>query len=176
MSLRELLNKNATVVTVVTVLVLVASLTFILWPDGGNDPSDSMGKEYFYDLNTDQLFEAEQGRIPPIDTESGPHQGKPAGVYAYVFSCGECAPREQYIGYLETYSEKAKARLEQMRQASAGPVYMGPDVESSEPFRSGILIKRPEDAQWAPKSSSRGQQIVREKKICERYPARRCRP
>lgn len=56
---------------------------------------------WFYDRNTEQLFTMPAHTVGPVETDSGPYRGEPAGVRAHVFACGDCATSERYIGYLE---------------------------------------------------------------------------
>jgi hypothetical protein len=57
--------------------------------------------QYFYDLNTGELFEDLSG-LGPIETPSGLHEGMPAGVRAVMFACRDCGDEaDRYVGWLE---------------------------------------------------------------------------
>jgi hypothetical protein len=123
------------------------------------------------------LFTDDQSLFAPIDAPSGPFKGKPGGVSAFVYSCGQCDPDQWEIRYLLKYSDAAKRRMLQLQAESpSNAVYMPQDRVATEPFRSGILVKRPEDAAWVRKASPKGSAIVREAAMCGSQLARQCRP
>lgn len=97
-------------------------------------------KEWYYDLNTRELFAARAGQTPPIEAPSGPTaEGEQAGVRAVVMSYEKDPnmPSRKLIAYLET-------------TAAAGE---GATVERRR------LVRRVEDERWYPTESKRGRKI-----------------
>jgi len=111
---------------------------------------------WFYDLNTGELFEASYA-IPPIATSSGKHDGEPAGVMAYVFSCGKCSADQRYIGWLETRQEPgiSAAALEAEQELKPGTPLLLQEA-------SGTMIRRVDDKQWYPIEGEAAQHVMDE--------------
>jgi hypothetical protein len=179
MSLGEWMNKNSMAVTIAATVVLLGSLLLIVLSSATSesDPTTQATQAYFFDLSTSELFTAEMTLLAPIDAPSGPFKGKPGGVSAFIYSCGQCDPDQWEIRYLRKYSDAAKRLMLQLQEDHPGrAVYMPSDRVATEPFRSGILVKRPEDADWVRQSSPKGTAIVREAIKCGSQLARECRP
>lgn len=72
-------------------------------------PSPSTASAFwYYDLNTKKPFRSKTLMCPPIEAPSGPAaDGAPAGVRAYVFSCGSCVGAEDSPIYIETFTPEA---------------------------------------------------------------------
>ena len=116
---------------------------------------------YFYDVNTSALFTASED-APPIATKSEPLANQPAGVRAYVFSCGECSDEKaRFIGFLHTYTperrqkslpayEYARARDEAIPRAGQRDLFTG----------AGSLVRRAEDSKWFEADSEEGMKVV----------------
>lgn len=133
MSLRDWMNNNSALVTIAAVVLLVVTLGWIILQAKG--PSASrMKSQYYYDLNTGTIFTADSSEMPPIETPSGPDKtGKPAGVRARVFACGDC--RRSYVGmtvaqieeadafiaFLEKFTPEAKKSMEEAKDTVAEP-------------------------------------------------------
>jgi len=151
-------------------VVLVASLVAIYWQATKSPLPPMPTREWYYDLNSRQLFPGPVGQTPPIAAPSGSAtDGSPAGVRARVFTCGKCSQSERFIGYLETYSSEMKQRRQAMEERVRAPQPAGPDpsltmevIMLETDLRQGLasLVKRPEDAAWVPIKSPEGQQIV----------------
>lgn len=129
MGMREWMNRNSTVTTIVTVVVMAAALWFVYLQTMGKQRGQVGGDAYFYDLVDGKLFVATSTNLSPISAPSGTikvrgkHQD--AGVMAYVFKCGGCTSSESLAGktkeqveqsgaqiaYLESYSAKARKRM-----------------------------------------------------------------
>jgi hypothetical protein len=130
-----------------------------------------IASNYYYDLNTQQLFVDDAELIPPIHTASGEYvaadgAGSGAGVKAYVFACGDCSdPTKRFIGYLEMYTPEAQQKMQQfMMQAQQPGASISPEayLMYEEGQVSGRLIKRADDEQWVPAESDEGALIVNE--------------
>ena len=101
-------------------------------------------KEWYYDLNTGELFESKAGQMPPIESPSGPlADGTDAGVRAYVFI--DSSRGEQIIGFLE-------------KEVAIEPT----DSEITEGPVSEKLLKRVDGEEWVPAASEEGRAIAKE--------------
>lgn len=132
---------------------LVAALLFVIFQSGampaGTPKADQM---WFYDLNNGQLFSAVD-QFPPIASPTGPDaKGNPAGVRAYVFSCGSCAdPAQRFVGYLETFPDEAH----QKAVSNFGSYAMvGSDA------LTGMLVRREADTEWVSPGSEEGAEVT----------------
>lgn len=150
MQIREWMNNNSAAVTLGAVIVMFCALGILYCQltSGGRGRGQQITHQYFYDLNTGELFEAEINLHPPIAAPSGPlqrdmrplRQGGPAGVRARVFSCTDCADRSShFIGYLEMYPESVKRRLEQ----AGDQAMMMMEMEAMQ-----MLVRRPDSERW----------------------------
>ena len=143
MSLREFANNNSAIVTLGAVVLLVIALgAIIMQTRGGGGSRSSITDVYYYDLNTGELFPGPSDQIAPIDAPSGPYNGKPGGVRAFVFSCEDCDDEStHFIGWLDMYTAEAKEAL------------TNPNADmslSSQLYEQGRMIKRVEDETWVP--------------------------
>jgi hypothetical protein len=111
-------------------------------------------KEWYYDLNTGELFTAEAGLTPPIKAPSGrTPDGRKAGVRAYVLSyVYDPNEAERFIGFLETtVTEEMLAETPQRGGSSpAGK------------WAKGKMIRPVHDEQWVPADSQEGRAIREE--------------
>ena len=166
------LNRHAAIIGIVAAVLLIVSV-LSMWRPGGGNTTPEWTREYYYDLNTGRLFEADMKNAPPIEAPSGSHEGRPAGMLAYVFTCGKCTEAEWQVGFLENHTDDAKLASGEIN-VSSGPGFGDPRLFSR--LAQGILVKRPEDPDWVPKSSPEGQMLIREAMNCGQGPAKRCRP
>lgn len=127
-------------------LLLIIVIISLLVGGPESTPTEEAKRVWFYDLNTQQLFAAKASRIPPIETPSGPTaMGEPAGVRAYVFS-SETGPE---IAYLETLASDADPSTYETAHTNYGP-----------DWGKGLLVRRPDDPDWADARSPRGRRII----------------
>ena len=136
--LRVQLQRNPGIVAVAcgVMLLLAIGLGFYLWPRNRSGPRQYQKMVYFYDLNTKELFAMSAGSPSPVETDSGLHQGMPAGVRAEVYCCGNYTGKEDYfIGMLEV---SANAVPEDQRPANI-------NLNSESDL---FLIRRPDDTRW----------------------------
>jgi len=109
-------------------------------------------KEWFYDLNTSELFAAKTNSFPPIKAPSGPlPDGQPAGVRAYVFQYDN--ESEEFIGFLETLTPEAR----EQKATSADST-----VDGVKEWYRGRLFRRPDEDEWFPADSEEGRVIFQE--------------
>ena len=112
LAVRKWANDNPKLVvgfTSASVLILLVVVIWLAWPEGAV-PIVEYDKEWFYDLNTNELFSAKKGLTPPIEAPSGPlSNGAPAGVRAYVLTyMSEPNESERFIAFLETTDPQSR--------------------------------------------------------------------
>lgn len=169
MKVRDWMNNNSALVTILAVVVLVISLGVIIMqtraPGAGGRTIDL----YYYDLNTGKLFVGKSDEIPPIEAPSGPYQNAPgnlpAGVRAHVYACGECpdvtnmtAEEAQQAGvtiaYLEMYTPEGKAALTGSTEGEPSPEMMMDPMEHQ-------LVRLPAaESRWVPAYSEPGYRLT----------------
>lgn len=185
MGMREWMNDNSAVAMIVAAVVLVLALVIVWTTLGGADESGPPPSEdttvYYYDLNSNELFPGPKDAIPPIDAPSGtPYKGGPAGVRAYVFTCGACNPDDWNIVYLEKFTPTGREMLlEQRRRLAQHPEATSPILRpDSVPvaLANQWLIRAVDDQDWIQVSRSQARQIMSQGTICKSTPARLCRP
>ena len=99
--IRELLQRVRIPILVALVLVLAVVLLRNAQKMKVEPVPVYVKQAWFFDLNTGRLFKAPRDNFLPMETESGPFEGAPAGVRAHVFSCTGCSDREEaFIGWL----------------------------------------------------------------------------
>ena len=142
----------------VSILVLIGSV-FSLWRSCSRPSPRFRAENWFYDLNTGQLFPGPRGAIPPIDAPSGPlPDGTPAGVRAHVFGCGGCDPKNRTIAWLETYTVQERDQL-------TPPPITSLKAEDIKPFMPAVQfsprVKRVDGTAWVSKDSPEGAILIR---------------
>lgn len=159
--LREMLTKYSAPAIVGAIALLGACVLFLAWwlRRPAYEPIRYQAMTYFYDMNTKELFVVPNGTLPPIETDSGPHNGMPAGVMARVFCCGQYQAGDEYIiGKLEV---PAAAVPEDQRPKNWK---FNPDTGLG-----GVLIRRPDDRKWIVEGSRQAQKLMQElRKQCPR--------
>lgn len=182
MGLRDYMNNNSSVVTIVAVVVLVIALGIIVMTSKGPGRSGYIVDIYFFDLNTGKVFIGKSDQRPPIATDSGPTtDGKKAGVLAYISACGECKNYNgmtvdelkaagAFVSRLEKFTDQALAAMEAAESGQNGaPI----DYD----MMNAIVIKRPQDANWVPLESAAGMRILSEQEtLCPGGAVMTCLP
>lgn len=181
MNIRQSLSMHSTTATVATaVIFVVALLAIFMQATDRPAPSSTGDNVYYYDLNSHDLFAGPRNEIPPIESPSGPHQDKPGGVRAYVFTCSDCTSKQWTIGYLETFTDKAKHALRaERRKQQANPNSRKPILrpDSASPaVAQGWMIRTVDDPAWLPVRHPQARQIMANANLCERAVARPCYP
>lgn len=114
-------------------------------------------KLYYYDLNKKELFVAVDV-APPIATASGPHEGQPAGVRAYVYSCTDCKDiQSRFVGYLETLDPEFRAKVD---DTQAQGWFLGAIPVNIEGLDEAALVRTEKDPNWVAKVTSDGEKII----------------
>lgn len=114
--------------------------------------------DWYYDLQAGKLFVAWL-ESPPIEAPSGKlPDGKPAGVRAYVFSCGDCAvSEERQVLWLETFTVKPGGPSFDANGKRRPPT---PPGNIASPDAGGVpLVKRPTDLDWVKNGSEEAKKM-----------------
>jgi len=161
---KKWINDNPNIIiaiTCVSLSVLLVVFVWFVWPEKTVKRVEHE-KEWFYDLNTGELFAAEKGLTPPIDAPSGPllessgplRNGGPAGVRACVLAyISEPNESERFIGFLETTDPRIESNSLPALDA---------DASGAEQWGHGKLIRQIEDERWVGANSRWGQAILEE--------------
>jgi len=137
-NLREFLNNNSMIATLVAVLILVISLIIVFRQVSGPRRSPGDYKAYYYVLETGERITAPLAQIPPIMTEDGNE-----AVRAMVFDCGKCENESDFfIGYLLRYTPEGKQKQQELLER-----YQDPGLSEEE--REGLVVMEEVDtSQW----------------------------
>ena len=170
-SVRQRLNESSTVMTLLAGLLLLGSVSFIIWYV--QPRRQAAAYAYWYDLNEEKLFVARGDQVPPIPAPSGDRigapAGTPAGVRAFVFAHGDGSdPNDRFIGWLKTFTPATQSWM-------IG--YFGYDQPTDhEPIDEpdGKLLRSPDGGPWVPTNSEQGRAIL--KQFRERCAGRRVTP
>jgi len=152
MQLREFLNNNSALVTILAVVLLIVALgAIVMQINGGGGYTPRVVDVYYYDLDTGELFLEKSNEIPPVETASGPHNG----VRAYVFACNDCDEEsDRFIGWLEMYTPEAKAAL------TRDPAEAQPDEAPFDYWEEGHLVRSIDSDEWQLANSEPGFRIM----------------
>ena len=130
---------------VVAALIVIALIVVFSGGGGGNRIQGSPTSYWYYNVETNELYEGPVGVNPPID------DGK--GARAYVFSCGACTESEQFIAYIEKYSDEYKKIMEGVGQTDR--------LASEAAARTGHLIRSADGGEWIAFNSPEGQDLMK---------------
>lgn len=129
----NVLNKNPMITISVAAVVILLSLYFTikgLMSDPVYEPpeKETTPLVWFYDRNTKELFTMPVHEVGPVERDSGPFNGEPAGVRAHVFACGDCGSGTQFVGYLERPSPReAETADTKILETDLTPLISTPD-------------------------------------------------
>lgn len=140
----------------ISAAVLLGASALVL--QGWNDqPPTSTILRYYYDTNRNALFVAGED-APPIVTQSQDRGKPPAGVRAYVFSCGRCdVEKERFIGFLHSYQTEKRAKFVEMyRFASSRNEEVPLSAQSELISGDGSIVRRVDESNWFDASSPEG--------------------
>ncbi|MDX1682512.1 MAG: hypothetical protein R3336_05290 [Phycisphaeraceae bacterium] len=186
-TLRGWLNRHSGLALAAAAVVIVVSGLVVSWAMAPPPEDPYASVVYYYDMNKGLLFPGPRDEIPPILPESGvlPGSQMPAGARAHVFTCGECGPPDQFVGYLEIYPQKSHAVRRRIQDQQADPESAPPRVTDEELklLQMGPAIRRPtgnmnDMSQWVAPQSEEAAKILDE--IARRCPdgraPRPCQP
>ncbi|MBW8034880.1 MAG: hypothetical protein FVQ79_04360 [Planctomycetes bacterium] len=133
------------------ILLFVAAMQMV--PEKTQPSMRKDSKQWYYDLNTGELFVGKKGLIPPVESPSGAlADGTDAGVLAHVRTyADDPKASDLVVVYLETLSVEAKLEMEEC-------VALG--KSSDKPWYYGRSVKRPGDSEWYPVNSAEARTII----------------
>lgn len=140
MSESQTLSSKRLLIGVLAVIILGVSWWIILKPSTGGG---GMGSHFYFDMDTNQLFQSASTELPPITAPSGGQ-----GVRAIVMSCGECSDKDnRFIAYLEKYTDTYKTAKSEGREISPQQTL------------AGWLVKGESDKNWVVANDAEGAAI-----------------
>ena len=151
MTIREWLNRNSAIATIVVILVLVAALWIIIKSQGGRGISPPP-PVWFYCLETGELFGAPPGSNAPIPSPFADGEA----VEAKVYFDGGCDGDPQ-IAFLSMFQQHIKRKLdEQLRGSAQG---QGAPPVDTIAVAMGTLVSLPDPIEWVGHESARGYEL-----------------
>ncbi|MCX5661544.1 MAG: hypothetical protein NTW19_17840 [Planctomycetota bacterium] len=116
---------------------------------------------WFYDLNTNTLFRAPLVAAP-IRTSSGPHEGAPAGVRAYVFACRDCGDADdRRAAFLERYAPEAQRAMDSLLARSTDVErVMKRATEDESTVARQRFVKKPDGGKWVDAASAEAEEVT----------------
>jgi hypothetical protein len=149
MNLREWMNQNSAVVTIIAVVLLLVSLGVIIMTLTPKNPARVVDV-YFMDTSDGSLFVDKSDQLPPVAAPSGKD-----GVRAFVFSCGDCGDEaSRFVGWLETYTPDAKKAI------SAPSDNPEAGMDNYEVVENGHMVCDPVSKKWVMANSEQGFKIM----------------
>jgi hypothetical protein len=146
--IRRRLKKPAVGIGIAAAVLVLSLVLIMMRMDSGGPTYRKVGKYWFYDLSTKELFPAYTSAVPPIEAPSkAAIDGQPSGVRAFVFGCGDC--KETFIGYLQKYLPEGKTLManmnDELRQRKAAKF---------------SRIASPDDVEWHPDGGDEAGAVV----------------
>ncbi|HAI14361.1 MAG TPA: hypothetical protein DCM28_21835 [Phycisphaerales bacterium] len=149
MNLREWMNQNSAVVTIIAVVLLLVSLGVIIMTLTPKQVGRVVDV-YFMDTDDGKLFVDKSDQLPPVVAPSGKD-----GVRAFIFSCSDCGDEaSHFVGWLETYTPAAKKAIEAPVEGPEG------GMDNYELIENGHMVADPVSKKWVPANSEYGFKIM----------------
>ena len=130
MQIRQWVNSNSAVATILAVVLLIIALLIIFKTIGPTSGPRGSQFQYYYDIESRERFKADFSKVPPFETSTGG-----TGVSALFYSCDDCDDNWQ-VAFLRKYSKRAKQlkedyerkMRESMESGNPMPAVMMPGV------------------------------------------------
>ena len=104
--IRQLIQKPAVGYSLAAMLIVVAMALTFTSNIGSRKLGPPINNDFYYDLETGELFEAQKGLVPPT---LSPVTGKETAVLARVFACNDCADtNDRFVGFLMKHTAEGK--------------------------------------------------------------------
>jgi hypothetical protein len=178
-NIRAALNSHPTISTAGAVVLLAFCLGAVGWQLMGSETEPWREATYFYDLNTGRIFIAAPSEAPIPAPSGSTADGKPAGVRARIYACGDC--RDSYAGMTTkevaesdaelTFIQRPMEEQENGDQASPEATAYGPPELG---YRTEVAL--PGEREWASVLSSRAQSMMEPKLQCSGSQPEPCYP
>ena len=179
MQIRQWVNNNSAVATILAVVLLLVALLVILKTVGPTSGPGMAQYQYYYEIDSGERIKDDFTKVPPFATASGG-----TAVYALFYSCDDCDDNWQ-VAFLRKYSDRAKKIKEdyerKMREAIESgepmPAVMMPGVGGGGPWERDQLVSRADPIKWVPIDSGEGRMIFSEwRDACGGEKPEICRP
>ncbi len=154
MNPRYWLSKHPAAGAALAAGLIAASVAVAVLRGGRDTPT----KQWFYDLQSGELYVMPGDVLAMADAPSGPNQG----VEAAVFSCGDCDdPSQRFIGYLVFYTDYYKAAMRGIQESLARDGKRAPvSTEEGAVMGGGIMVRTVDGDEWFPNNSNEGAEIL----------------
>ena len=142
MGVRQYMNEKRGLSITVALAMVVGTIAMLWYQSVANStvaPYD--GKAFLTVDDGKNYFAADGMLLPPVN-----HEGKIA-YRANVFTCD--GGKTKWVGYLERYSERGKAKFKQMREEQMRGAMPGDGTE----LLNEMELKRPGDRAWVRQSN-----------------------
>ena len=188
MGVREFLNNNSAVATILAVVLLVMALGVIIWQNQGPQPRQF--EVFYYDLNTQEVFVDDVSRVVPFDRGNGTYEfvdgSRGSAVRAMIYTCGDPEASKEgmtlaeieaaggFIAYLERF---APQMLERQARIDAGESLLDENDEDYESGFDSVWVSTPEGQTWVNQNSEAGTQVIQSGlQRCGNATPKLCRP
>jgi hypothetical protein len=150
--LREKINENKTLATVITIAILViAMIAILIQVFSSSNPANAPGQVYFTADDGATFFADSAEKIPPYTQDEKTFYG------ARVFQCEDGT---RFVGVMERYTPAAKTKLDAFFAAKVEERDFNiPSRYDNERYKE---VKKPGtgDAGWVPAASPAGQRVL----------------
>lgn len=126
-------NKQNLKIGIAAGCFIVALVIVVNFVGGGDDVQPARDTEWYYDIDSKELFEAETSQNPPVTAPSGANKG----VKAFVFACDvkDCSDSsKRFVGYLFKYADGVKDFLD--------------DRSRVDEIMKGTLVRGVDETDW----------------------------
>ena len=152
MDVRDKLNQNRTLGSVIAAVLLVACVGVFLYRSGAESQSGNAPSAFFTVDDGKTWFADDSTKLAPFMKD-----GKPA-YRVFVWTCDK--GKTKFVSHLERYTDEAKSRIEQSRtQSTTARRQLDPTALRVE-MTSGVEVKRPNDATWIPSGTPESLKIT----------------
>jgi hypothetical protein len=145
MGLRETINQKKGPVVGAAGVLLCSALCFIVWEN--KSPGSARINKAFYTTDDGQTwFTDDSDKIFPFDVN---------GKQAYRVDVYKTSDGKMFVADIERFSDKAKAKLEELRSEP------DPDPRAVAGWTSsGLEVRKPGDTKWYRRNSPQGDEIL----------------
>jgi hypothetical protein len=109
---RSLLNRNAPLVTMVSLVIMVFTANNILGQlrtANASNAAAPAAPTYFYDVANDSLFVSTSQELPPIAGPGSKNRDDRTAVHAFVYACNDCNnEKDRFVAWVEAYTPDAR--------------------------------------------------------------------
>ncbi|MCL5946258.1 MAG: hypothetical protein M1472_05320 [Planctomycetes bacterium] len=157
-NLRNTINENSAVVSIIAAVVAIVAIAFIV-RNFIQTPNYGPTTAYYYDTSDGSVQVLPRSKYPPLIGKTG----KPTLVWAEYYTCSSCSDKK--LAYLEKYSPQAKKAMEQLQAEANNPKTKGmpPNFAMMQMAMAGggMLVRSPQKgSQWYPLESPEGMRIA----------------